>query len=169
MSEHMTESEKRQKLAALIAEFDTAMLVTRTPEGALRSRPLAIAEARDDGTFTFATSLQSGKVHEVEGDQHVNICLQEGRRFVSVSGGARIERDRALINRLWKESWKVWFPQGKDDPSLCLLVVDPTEAEYWDAAGTAGLRFLFQSARALVTGTRPPEHDDRLNAKLSDP
>lgn len=166
MPEQMTENEKRQKLADLVQKFDTAMLVTRTQQGELRSRPLAIAEARKDGTFYFATSIESGKVHEVVVDQHVNVCLQEGRQFVSVSGRARIERDRGLIDRLWKEDWKVWWPQGKDDPALCLLAVDPTEAEYWDASGAAGLRFLFQAAKAYVSGTRPPDNDDGQNAKV---
>lgn len=166
MAEEMNERERREKLAKLVAEFDTAMLVTRTAQGQLRSRPLAIAEAGEDGTFYFATSIESGKVHEVEGDDHVNVSLQKGRSFVSVSGRARIEQDRALIDRLWKEDWKIWFPEGKDDPSLCLLAVDPTDAEYWDASGIAGMRFLFQAAKAYVTGTRPSGDDDRQNSKV---
>jgi general stress protein 26 len=87
--------------------------------------------------------------------------MQDRRRFVSLSGTARIVRDRALIARLWKSSWKVWFPKGKDDPALCLLRVDPTEAAYWDMSGSAGVRYVFEMAKAYVTGRRPPSDDDQ--------
>lgn len=163
----LTEAEKRKHLAELIGHFDTAMLVTRTASGGMRSRPLAIAEARADGRLYFATSIESGKVHEIDVNPHVNVAMQNGhRRFVSLSGRAHVERDRSLIDRLWSESWKVWFPQGKNDPALCLVAVDPTEAEYWDSSGATGLRYLFEAAKALATGTRPEGNDDRQNAKL---
>jgi hypothetical protein len=59
------------------------------------------------------------------------------------------------------ESWKVWYPKGKDDPSLCLIRVDPTEAAYWDMSGSAGIRYLFGMAKAYVTGKRPPSDEDQ--------
>ena len=162
----LTEAEKHEHLVELIGKFDTAMLVTRMANGGLRSRPLAIAEARPDGGLYFATSIESGKVHELDDDPHVNVAMQNGHRhFVSVSGRARIERDRRLIDRLWSDSWKVWFPDGKNDPALCLIAVEPTEAEYWDSSGATGLRYLFEAAKAFATGTRP-DTDDRQNAKL---
>jgi len=127
-----SEIEKRERLHKLIGEFDTAMLVTRTTEGALRARPLGIVKGPSDGRLYFSTAIESGKAAELEGDARVAVCLQDIRRFVSVSGVARIERGRALIDRLWSESWRIWFPKGKEDPSLCVLVVEPTDAEYWD-------------------------------------
>ncbi|HEY0711802.1 MAG TPA: pyridoxamine 5'-phosphate oxidase family protein [Polyangia bacterium] len=165
MAEKLTDAEKRKHLHELIKEFDSAMLVTRTPAGELRARPLAIAEAQEDGLLYFATAIDSGKVHEVEFDSHVCVTLQDKRRFVSVSGRARVVTDRALIEELYKEDWKVWFPQGKDDPSLSLLVVDATAAEYWDNAGAKGLGYLFEAAAAYVKGTRPRE-DNAQNAKV---
>ncbi|MEP6653032.1 MAG: pyridoxamine 5'-phosphate oxidase family protein [Myxococcales bacterium] len=163
----MTDAEKREHLVELMDHFETAMLVTRTAGGGLRSRPLAVAEARADGGMYFATSSKSGKVHEIDDDPHVNVAMQNGhRQFVSVSGRAHVERDRGLVDRLWSESWKVWFPDGKDDPTLCLIAVEPTEAEYWDSSGATGLRYLFEAAKAFATSTRPESNDDRQNAKL---
>ncbi|HEY0710543.1 MAG TPA: pyridoxamine 5'-phosphate oxidase family protein, partial [Polyangia bacterium] len=155
MAEKLTEAEKRKHLHELIEEFDSAMLVTRTPAGELRARPLAIAEAQEDGLLYFATSIDSGKVHEVESDAHVCVTLQDKRRFVSISGRARVVQDRALIDDLYEEEWKVWFPKGKGDPSLAVLVVDATAAEYWDNTGAKGLGYLFEAAAAYVKGNRP--------------
>jgi general stress protein 26 len=160
-----TDDEKRKHLRDLIAGFHTAMLVTRTPAGGMRARPLAIAESRGEDLY-FATSIESVKVQEVEADPHVNVALQDARQFVSLSGTARVVTDRPLIERLWSEAWKVWFPKGKDDPSLCLLVVNVLDAEYWDGSGAKGLRYLFEAAKAYVSGTRPNDTDESQNAKV---
>jgi len=162
MSEKISDSEKRDRLRKLIAEFDTAMLVTHGPDG-LRSRPLAIAKkGHDPGdqVVYFSTAIDSGKVSDLQNDAEVNVSMQEKRRFVSLTGTARVVRDRALIDRLWAEDWKIWFPKGKDDPSLSILVVEPREAAYWDISGGTGLKYLFESAKAYVSGTRPPSDDD---------
>ena len=163
-SSPLTEAQKRDRLKDLVGDFDTAMLVTRSQDGGMHGRPLAIAEKRDDGALYFATSVESTKVDEIEADPHVTVTMQQGRRFVSLSGVARVVRDRQLVERLWSEAWKVWFPQGKDDPSLRLLEIDPTEASYWDSSGLQGLKYLFEAAKAYVTGTRPPMGGDETHA-----
>ena len=85
---------------------------------------------------------------------------------MSLTGVARIVKDRALIDRLWTEAWKVWFPKGKDDPSIGLLEVDVSVAEYWDQSGAKGIRYLFEAVAAYVRGTRPAVADDEQNAKV---
>jgi general stress protein 26 len=159
----ITDAEKRDHLKKLLGDFDTAMLVTRSADGGMRARPLAIADKRDDGTLYFATSAGSPKVDEIDADAHVNVTMQDGRRFVSLSGVARLVRDRGLVERLWSEGWKVWFPQGKDDPSLRLLVVEPTEAAYWDNSGLHGLKYMFEAAKAYVSGTLPSSDADETH------
>jgi general stress protein 26 len=164
MANLISEPEKRERLHSLMKEFDTAMLVTRNTGGQLHARPLAIAERRDQGLLYFATAAESQKVREVELDDHVNVTMQDKRRFVSVTGTARLTDDRALIEQLWSETWKIWFPKGKDDPSLRILIVDANEASYWDAGGIEGLRYLFESAKAYVTGARPDSDGDQRHA-----
>jgi len=166
MAHTISDAEKRDRLRELIAEFDTAMLVTHGPEG-LRSRPLAIAkngqknghDPGDDALY-FSTAIDSGKVADLQNDAEVNVSMQTKRRFVSLTGTARVVRDRALIDRLWSEDWKIWFPRGKDDPALSILIVQPREATYWDVSGGTGLKYLFESAKAYLSGTRPPSDDD---------
>jgi general stress protein 26 len=165
MNELESPSESREHLREIIDSFDTAMLVTRAPDGGLRSRPLAIADAEPDGELYFATHIDSGKIDEIEADARVNVSMQGKTKFVSVTGRARIERDRTLIARLWEDSWRIWFPQGKDDPGLCLLHIEPEEAEYWDNSGARGLRFLFDAAKALLQRTTPVEREGQ-NAKV---
>jgi len=170
MSERKTTSsddETRRHFGELVAKFATAMLVTRTPEGELRARPLTVAGAEPTGTIYFSTSVESPKVHEIDADAHVVVTFQSGKAYASLSGTARLSRDRALVERLWKESWKVWFPKGRDDPSLAILIVSPTAAEYWDQSGLAGMRYALRALEAYVKGTKAPDATDpRQNAKV---
>lgn len=167
MSTILSETDKRKKLGELISHFDTAMLVTKTGDGRLRSRPLAVAKQESEALLYFSTTIDSPKIRELEGDPQVNVVMQAARRFVSLTGRAHISRDRDLIERLWSDTWKVWFPGGKDDPSLALVVVEPDEASYWDSSGTEGVRLLFEAAKAYLTHERPSsDRDDRRNAHV---
>jgi general stress protein 26 len=160
METKLSEEAKRKHVKEMVQSFDTAMLVTHTLDGAMRSRPLAIAHDRGDDALYFSTDIDSDKVRELEANPGVNLVLQDGRRFVSLTGIARVERDRAVIDRVWSESWKVWFPQGKADPALCVVVVEPREASYWDGSGLKGLKYLFEMAKGYVTHTRPESDGD---------
>lgn len=157
----LTDSEKRERLKELMADFQTAMLVTRTEDGGLRSRPLSVVHNEDDRERVyFSTAVDSPKVIELEADPRVNVCMQSKLRFVSLTGVARLVKDRALIDKLWSETWKFWFPKGKDDPSLRILIVEPSEAAYWDGSGLEGVTYLFEMAKAYVTGTKAGSDDD---------
>jgi general stress protein 26 len=152
-------------LLALLADFSDGMLVTRASNGRLEGRPMSIAEVGTGGALWFCAGNHDGKIAQMAADPDVAVMLQGKAKFVSVSGRAHVSRDRADIDRLWKEPWKLWFPQGKDDPTLCLLVVQPVEAQFWDNSGVRGLRFLFEAAKAYVTG-REVEAPDGENARV---
>lgn len=156
-------------LIELLASFDTAMLVTRGGDGALRARPLSLSDQHDQQRLYFATSVDSPKVGEIQDDPDVLITLQDSKRYVSITGTATITRERSLIDRLWREPWKIWFPEGKDDPALCLVVVRPRAAEYWDQGGVKGIKYLFEMAKAYATGTAPESGASSNNQKLRFP
>lgn len=156
------------KLRELLNEFGVAMLVTRTPDGSLRARPMALADVEANGSLWFATDRHSGKVDELEQDRHAAVTMQSKMTFVSLSGTARVVDDRAKLSQLWKPEWKVWFPGGKDDPNIVLLKVDGTAGEYWDNSGANGVKYLIEAGKALLTGERPAVGDDpKVHGKVA--
>jgi general stress protein 26 len=159
-------ADPRVHLFELVSKFRTAMLVTQTGGGALRARPLSLAPEHDDGLLYFATSIDSPKVEEAAAHPEVLVTMQDSTRYVSIAGAARICRERTLIDRLWSESWRVWFPGGKDDPALCVLAVAPRRAEYWDQSGPKGIKYLVEMAAAYVRGTTPASGASSENAKV---
>lgn len=158
----------RRHFDEVVASFATAMLVTtRNHEGQLRARPLTVAGRGPNGELYFSTSIDSPKVEEIDRDAQVVVTFQSEHRYASLSGTARLSRDRSLVDRLWKESWKVWFPGGKEDPSLAIVIVSPTAAEYWDQTGLAGMRYVLRAVKAYAMGTKPRDGaDPRQNAKV---
>ena len=148
--------DERKHFHEILRNFDTAVLVTHDGVRTLRARPMAIAEITESGDLWFLTDTQSAKVHEIETDSTVQIICQKGHSlFVSLTGRADLIHDRAQIDKLWKESYKVWFPKGKSDPAICLIQVRPEGAEYWDNSGMKSLKYAVQTFRAYVKGERP--------------
>ena len=142
-----------QAIARLMKHSRIGMLTTRGADGALKSRPLGTQEVEFDGDVWFATGFDSEKVREIEADPRVNVSFQDdgANRYVSISGTARIVRDRAKIDALWSPAMKIFFPGGKDDPNLCLIQVQAEGGEYWDGPGTV-IGKLVYLATAAVTG-----------------
>ena len=156
------------KFREIMKEFDTAMLVTATQDGELRSRPMAVADVDEDGSLWFMTQEDSPKVDEIAHDSHVNVAMQSRMKYVSVSGKATPVKDSSKVDELWKESWKTWFPEGKDDPRLTLVKVKPDTGEYWDNSGANGIKYLLEAGKAYLSGTRPDVDDDvEIPAKVN--
>ena len=146
-----------EKLRELVKDIDFCMLTTVDESGNLHSRPMSSNGDIDaDGDIWFFTSASSHKVTEINQLPKVNVSFADpdNQRYVSVSGSAQLVRDRAKIDELWRPEFKIWFPEGKDDPEVALLRVRLEKAEFWDSpSSTIGYALSFVSS--LVTGKEP--------------
>jgi general stress protein 26 len=147
-----------KRLADLIGDISIAMLTTQETDGGLRSRPLATLRIDSEGKLWFFTAMSSAKVGEIDQQRHVNLSYSnpEKQEFVSISGHARLLRDREKMHELWSLWARPWFSGGVDDPDLGLLEVSVDQAEYWDAPASKMQR-LIGLAQAMTTG-----HTDQL-------
>ena len=162
----MHTDDRREHLYEVLKTFSAAMLVTMDDDGGHHARPMAVAELTQEAGMCFVTSIATQKVDEINGNPDVCVSFQDSSRFASVTGTARLSRDRAKIERLWSPAWKAWFPKGKDDPEITLIEVTPSAGEYWDNAGIQGVKYLFEAARALVAGKKPVA-DKKQHAKVN--
>jgi general stress protein 26 len=141
------------KLRDLIHDIDFCMLTT-VDGGHLRSRPMSTQKFEFDGDLWFFTSDTTHKMEEIEHDNRVNVSYAkpDDNKYISVSGRAEMVRDRGKIEELWSPILKAWFPDGLEDPHLCLLKVEVERAEYWDSpSGT--LIQIYGFLKAIATGT----------------
>ncbi len=160
--------DKKEHLVELVKEFGTGMLATRDADGTIRARPMGVAEVTDDAELYFPCTIEDEKVKRVAIDPTAAVLFQSTAKWVSLSGKLRVSTDRQLIERLWSESWKLWFPEGKDDPSLSILIFDPAQGEYWDNSGQRGIRFAIEAAKAYISGREPDgkKLDENARVKL---
>jgi general stress protein 26 len=157
----------QRHLNDLLKNFSTAMMITRSGGRSVHGRPMSVADIGEDGTLYFATSLDSGKLRDIELDPDVTLIFQGGSVYISLQGTAHLSTDPDLIGRLWSEGWRVWFPEGKNDPSLVILTIEPQDAEYWDNSGSKGIGFAMTALKAYITGVRPNEPDAAQHAKVT--
>lgn len=149
------QTEATQKMWAMMKAINFAMLTTEDGDN-LRARPMVAAQSEFDGTLWFFTRAGSHKVDEVQQDQRVGVTYADPSKqdYVSLSGKARLVRDRASIDNHWSEAMRTWFPKGKDDPEIGLLKVDIDMAEYWDAPNSTMVH-AYGYLKAVVTGQSP--------------
>jgi len=160
-----TPKESRERLYDLLKDFDTAMLITKSPDGHMHARPMAVAELNPDADAYFVTGIDSPKAAEIGAHPNITLTFQSSNQYASVSGRAEIVKDQDLIDRLYKEAWKVWFPKGKSDPSISMTRFTAQDAEYWDNAGAQGIRFAYSAAKAYLKG-ETPKSDQKQHAKV---
>lgn len=152
-----------EQVHKLLEGYSTVMLVTldgpsRHPT--MNARPMAVAKLDEDCTITFLTKVDSDKVDEAK-SRGASVTAQGTMSFLSIAGTTEVSRDKATIAAAWKPSYKSWFPEGLDDPTLCALVFKPSKAEIWDSTGTKGVSYLFEVAKAFITGTTPQVDPDQ--------
>jgi general stress protein 26 len=135
--------------ATLLSSYRTAVLTTRgADDGHLHARPMAMRQQVRGGEIWFATSWESKKRRDLEGDPQCALVFfdAEDGTTVSVSGTGEVIRDRKLLHELWVASWQRWFPEGPDQRDLALLRVMPEHVERHDGR-TGHVEVLFTTAR----------------------
>jgi general stress protein 26 len=162
----MTQDNPTEKMIETLKKFDTLMVITDARNGAFHGRPMAVADVTDTGELWFVTSRDSEKVREVHAVGRSVITGQQTGSYVSLSGHIETVDDREKVRALWNEAWKVWFPDGKEDPQILLLRFRAETGEYWSTSGMGGIRYMFAAAKALLTGERPHSNDPEEHAKV---
>ncbi|HEX2900719.1 MAG TPA: pyridoxamine 5'-phosphate oxidase family protein [Bacteroidia bacterium] len=142
------------RLGELIKDIHFAMLTTVAADGSLRSRPMGTQEVElEHARIWFFTSIDSPKTEEISREHEVCLAYASPgkQKYVSVSGRATVVRNPDKARKLWTPLAKAWFPGGVEDPTLALLSVRATAAEYWDAHSSKMIQ-LFGLARTALTG-----------------
>jgi general stress protein 26 len=164
-TEYARTEDKIKELYQLVDGIDVAMFTTRTAEGHLVSRPMQVQghEPSLGADFWFVTDIEAHKLDELQNDPHVNLSFYRNktREWVSVSGRARIDRDRAKVRELYKPDWRAWFEDkggerdgGPDDPRITLVAVE-ADSVLFMVSNTPRPVVLFKVAKGIITGTQP--------------
>ena len=154
-----------QKIKELAEKADTCFFCTKITTGqALKTRPMAVRQVNEDGSFYFLSASDSHKNADIQTDPQVHLLFQgsEHSDFLSVYGTASISRDQAKIKELWSPILKTWFTGGLDDPRITVIEVKTREGYYWDNKHGNTVAF----AKILVGAAIGQTLDDSIEGKL---
>jgi general stress protein 26 len=150
--EQLSAEQHLANLRGIIDGARTVMLLSHGADGRIEGRPMALVKTDVDQTLYLTTSIESNKVAEIVANPQVSVTAShEG--LAIIEGTARISQERALIDELWKDSWRAWYPTGKTDPTIAIIIVTPSEGTYWDMSMTTGLSYLYRHVKARLLGT----------------
>jgi general stress protein 26 len=147
-----TKHDAKKTLHDIIEGSRTVVLLTHGEGHKIVGRPMSLVRIDEDDTIYLVSSIESKKVSEILGDSRVTISVQNSKGIAMVDGEVAISGSPKLIDELWSDSWKVWFPKGKTDPDIAILVVRPLEGTYWQQGLEHGLSFVYRYLKARVTG-----------------
>jgi general stress protein 26 len=151
--------QSEEKVWDLVAKMDFCMLTTKAGK-ALHARPMSTIARKDDGVIVMLTDSATLKDDEIRKNPQVSLAYSDGSKtFVSISGSAKLNKDRAFIKELWNPGAQLFWPEGPENPSIVAIVVSPEDGEYWqgDNALTSGVKFAY----GLATKSTPKMGDNR--------
>lgn len=150
-----TREEAIKIIASIIKDVKFAMLTTTSDEGHLHARPMTTQQKEYDGDLWFIGAKDTEATHDMKARPQVNVSFSNPGKgsYLSLNGTAELVDDRSKLDELWSDIYKIYFPEGKEDPNIQLIKVNANGAEFWEGEGKA--RTLFQIAKGLIKGEQP--------------
>jgi general stress protein 26 len=148
---------------SLMQEIKVPMVVTHDGDnGRMRASPMAAHLDPDANAIFFLTDAQAAKDKEIDLNDTVCLVFSDIRKqhYVSLTGRAELSDDRAKIKQLWSALDSAFW-SDENDPSIRVLKITPTIAEYWGRAGAVAS--TVEMVKAALTGSQP---ELRSNEKM---
>ena len=157
----MTEQNHLCRVWDIIEKVGVCMLTTQFA-GGMRARPIEARINRDAGLIFFVTDVHSAKHDEIDTAPNVGLVFidPKDKAYLSITGRARVIRDVAKTEMVWRKTDEVWWPGGPTNPDVCLLLIEPLTAELWDGPASAAIA-AFEFAKARLTGEEPKLGENR--------
>ncbi|WP_026705741.1 pyridoxamine 5'-phosphate oxidase family protein [Flavobacterium soli] len=162
---NLTNEKAVAKLKKLAEASRICMFCTDLNHTPFSTRPMSVQEVDEMGNLWFLSSADSNKNFEIRQDESVQLLFSNvsDSEYLSVYGKAFIYKDKTTIEDKWSPLAKAWFTEGKDDPNLTVLRVQPEFVYYWDTKNGKMVSMLKIAAGAIIGKTM----DDGVEGKLS--
>jgi general stress protein 26 len=139
------------KLKELISDIPVCMFATHNEYNRITARPMTTIDVDDDGNLWFFTNMFGETILDESFDNTVYLIYAHPglNKYVHITGYANVIMDRNKIEARWTPMLTAWYPDGINDPKLCLLKVITEEAQYWNSSANKMVVF-FNMLKAIV-------------------
>ena len=153
-TKNLYDDKAREKIKDIAKDVDFCMLVTNMDKKPLSAIPMSTKDVDDHGAVWFLSNADSEHNRNIEKDKDVQLLYSgtSEMEFLSIYGEAFIETNRDVIHELYSKADNAWF-DGKDDPNITAIRVNPKEAYYWDN-DKSKMTTLFKLGMAAVSGNK---------------
>lgn len=154
-----------EQIQTLVKEAKTCFFCTSASTGDSGGiRPMSVQDVDDEGNLWFLSADDSHLNREIALDSSVRLLFQGSPHsdFMYLNGTASISRDRAKIDEFWNPIFKTWFTEGKDDPRITVIRVEPTDGYYWDTKHG----HLVAGAKMMIGALVGKTLDDSIEGRL---
>ena len=129
-----TKEDGQKKLKDLVEDIKTCMFTTTDENCNVFSRPMFTVKIDNEYHLWFFTNEYSDKMQDISPNKQVTLVYSHPGKnaYMNIYGTCALMHDQNKMKELWNPALKAWFPQGVEDPSVCLLKITIDEASYWD-------------------------------------
>ena len=119
-------------------------------------QPMAAFADKEGDAIWFYTKRDTDLVRDTGATHKATVCIMaKDMEFqASIQGDLLPDNDRTKIDRYWSPFVSAWYPEGKDDPELTLMKLEPTDARVW-VSSRGPISYPLQIAKANATHTLP--------------
>lgn len=122
----------------------------------LKLVPMSHTADREAKALWFITAQGTHLAEALQGggrDALYIVADGGGKLFARIEGQLELSNNQAKLDQIWNAVASAWFEEGRQDPDVRLLKFSIRGAEVWTTTG--GIGFLYEVARARVTGAQP--------------
>jgi general stress protein 26 len=124
--------EHRERLHDLVKATRAVLVLSCGHDDRIVGQPMVLLRTGDDTTMYVATALDADQVATLSRDPRVTVVVP-GAGCAMFEAEVVVSRDRALLDELPGDAWRLWS-HGRADPRITILVISPIEGAYWDGA-----------------------------------
>ena len=119
-------------------------------------QPMAAFGDKADDSIWFFTKTNTDLVKQAGSGHDAMVCIMaKDMEFQACIHGQIVQDvDRTKMDKFWSPYVSAWYPEGKDDPSLTMMRLDPKDARVW-VSKRGPISYPLQIAKANATHTLP--------------
>lgn len=165
--ENLLNGEGIAKLKELAEKAQNCMFITNLKNNLpFNARPMSLQECDEEANLWFISSKESNKNMEILMDNQVQLYFMnnEEYEYLSILGNAYIYDDKSMIDEKWSVFANAFF-DGKEDPNVSIIRVQPSEVYYW-ATKSGKFISMLHFFGAIVSGQKS-DNSDGVEGKIT--
>jgi len=155
-TENLKNSEAVDKLKEFVDGIDIGMMSTFSQKNTYPNTvPMSRQEIDDTGCIWYLGSSESETFKNLETNKNIMISFSDvsDYRFIVIQGIAEVSKDQERIDKYWNPFIEAYFEKGKEDPSIRVLKITPSEAQYWENK-SGKLMTVIKLTTSAITGSK---------------